>query len=250
MSMTLSDFFRAHSSVALAFSGGADSAFLLWAAKRYGATVKAYYVKTPFQPQFEYDDALRLSKELDVPMQTISLDILQDAKIRANGTDRCYLCKKAMLRAIWEAAEADGFSLLADGTNASDDAHDRPGMAALQELQVLSPLRLCGIDKQQVRLLSKQAGLFTHDKPAYACLATRTQTGVAITAEDLRKTQAAEETLKAMGFRDFRVRVKDGCAVVQVHTSQQAVAKERLAQIIQALQPYYHTVRLSSEVRT
>ena len=247
--MTLQEFFSHHPKIAVALSGGVDSAFLLWAAKHCGVTVKAYYVQTAFQPRFEYDDALRLAKELDVPLQVVPLDILQFSDVCRNGSDRCYFCKKAMLGAILQAAQDDGFSVLADGTNASDDAHDRPGMKALEQLGVLSPLRLCGITKEQVRKLSREAGLFTHRKPAYACLATRIPNGTAIKASDLEKTEAAEDALKAMGFDDFRVRLKDGCAVVQVSARQYALALARWDAIVQALQPYYGEVILSQEVR-
>ena len=190
--MTLSAFFQENPKAALAFSGGVDSAYLLYAAKHYGAQVCAYYVKTPFQPQFEYDEAVQLAKELDVPMVTLELDILADTVIAANPRNRCYFCKKRLFTAILEQAEKDGFSLLLDGTNASDDISDRPGMQALQELQVRSPLQECGLTKDAIRNLSRQAGLFTHDKPSYACLATRIPTGTAITGLLLAKAEKAK----------------------------------------------------------
>ena len=182
--MNLEDFFREHPKAALAFSGGVDSAYLLYAAVKSGSQVRPYYVKTAFQPQFEYEDALRLTRELEVEMVTIHLNVLEEPAITANPVNRCYYCKQKIFTAIQNAARADGFSLLLDGTNASDQVADRPGMKALQELSVLSPLRLCGLTKTEIRQLSKEAGLFTHDKPAYACLATRNPTGQPITAGD------------------------------------------------------------------
>ena len=128
--MTLQQFFEANPKLAIAFSGGVDSAYLLYAAKTHGADLRAYYVKTAFQPQFEYEDAQLLAKQLDIPMTTISLDVLSDASISANPPDRCYWCKRKIFSAIAAQAAKDGFSLLADGTNASDDAGDRPGMRA------------------------------------------------------------------------------------------------------------------------
>ena len=123
-----------------------------------------------------------------------------------NPPDRCYYCKRTIFSKLAETALADGYELLIDGTNASDPEGERPGMRALREA-VLSPLRLCGITKDQVRRLSKEAGLFTWNKPAYACLATRVPSGQPITAQLLQRVEAAESALKDLGFSDFRIRV-------------------------------------------
>ena len=131
-SMTLEEFFKTAPRAAAAFSGGADSAFLLWAAARYGCDVHAYYVKTAFQPEFELEDARRLARQLHVPLTVIEKDILSVPEAAANGPDRCYHCKRALFTCLWEAARSDGHTLLLDGTNASDDAGDRPGMWALR----------------------------------------------------------------------------------------------------------------------
>ena len=120
-----------------------------------------------------------------------------------------------------------------------DDAGDRPGMQALRELEVLSPLRLCGITKAEVRRLSREAGLFTWDKPAYACLATRIPTGTEITHELLSRTEQAEQRLFDLGFTDFRVRLaKDGSARVQMPAEQMAAAIEHRTEILAALADY------------
>ena len=156
--MTLEAFFRQVPKAAAAFSGGTDSALLLWAAKRYGCDVRAYYVKTPFQPRFEYEDACRLATELNVPMTVVDADILSVPEAAANGPQRCYHCKRALFTGLWEAARRDGYGVLLDGTNASDDAGDRPGMRALRELEVRSPLRECGLTKDEVRRRSREAG--------------------------------------------------------------------------------------------
>ena len=131
--MELSDFFRENPRAALAFSGGTDSAYLLYEALQCGAEVRPYYVKTPFQPRFELDDALRLTKELGTELTVIEYDILNDGLVAANPADRCYHCKKKLFGLLLrERAANDGFSLIIDGTNASDDAGDRPGMRALE----------------------------------------------------------------------------------------------------------------------
>ena len=175
--MTLEEFFRDNPECALAFSGGADSAFLLYAAKKYARRVHAYYVSSAFQPRFELSDARRLASELGTEMSVLSVDVLNIDAVRANPPDRCYHCKRAIFSAVSAAARADGFEVLIDGTNASDDTLDRPGMRALRELSVRSPLRECGLTKAEIRRLSRTAGLFTWNKPAYACLATRTPSG-------------------------------------------------------------------------
>ena len=247
--MTLEEFFRQVPRAALAFSGGTDSALLLWAAKQYGCDVRAYYVRTAFQPQFEYEDACRLTRELEVPMTVVEADILAVPLAAANGPQRCYHCKRALFTQLWQAARRDGYTVLLDGTNASDDAGDRPGMRALRELEVRSPLRECGLTKAEVRRLSREAGLFTWDKPAYACLATRIPTGTPITKEDLERVERAESALYALGFRDFRVRLFHGAARIQVTEEQLPLALERRETISSALEAAFDGVLLDLKPR-
>lgn len=247
--MELKDFFKLNPRPALAFSGGTDSALLLYAAVKYGADVKAYYVKSPFQPAFELEDAKRLAAELGADMEIIELDVLADERIAANPPQRCYYCKIAIFSAIYEAAARDGYTVLIDGTNASDDPGDRPGMRALRELSVRSPLRECGLTKADVRRLSKEAGLFTHDKPAYACLATRIPSGEGITREKLAATENAENYLSSLGFRDFRVRYFNGAAKLQLRKADFERAFELASEINCRLKKYYTSVLLDMEVR-
>lgn len=247
--MELRDFFQECPKVALGFSGGVDSAYLLYAALDHGAQVRPYFIKTAFQPQFELEDARRLCAQLGVELTVVELDVLQIPGVAENPPDRCYHCKRALFGRLRQQAQADGYPVLIDGTNASDDAGDRPGMRALGELSVRSPLRECGITKAQVRALSKEAGLFTWDKPAYACLATRVPTGEAITPETLRKVEAAEEALFSLGYSDLRVRVFHGAARLQLPGQQlEQAAKEREA-ISQALAPWFDTVLLDLKER-
>ena len=248
--MTLNDFFTEHPSVALAFSGGVDSAYLLYAGIHFGCDIHAYYVKSDFQPQFELEDALKLAGELDAKMTVLELDVLSDPSITSNPANRCYYCKKKIFGKIMEAAKADGYSLLIDGTNASDDAGDRPGMKALQELSVRSPLRECDITKAEVRQLSKEAGLFTWDKPAYACLATRIPTGNPITKEKLSVTETSEKLLSDMGFSDFRVRLSGKDAKLQMREEQLEKVLSHREVILEKLKPYYSSVTLDLETRS
>ena len=247
--MELQEFFSQHPRVALAFSGGVDSAYLLYAAARCGAQVRPYYVKTAFQPQFEYEDALRLADQLGVPMKTIHLNPLDDPQVAANPGNRCYYCKRHIFTAITQAAREEGFHLLLDGTNASDRVDDRPGMQALRELEVLSPLRLCGLTKAEIRRRSREAGLFTWDKPAYACLATRIPTGTAITLEDLQRTERCEAFLMELGFSGFRIRLMDGCARLEMPEAQFPMLLAHREAVLERLKKDYTRVLLDLEAR-
>lgn len=248
--MDFSDFFKENPKAALAFSGGVDSAYLLYAAKTAGADVRAYYVKSAFQPRFELEDAKRLCGELGVTLKILPVDVLADRAVRGNQADRCYHCKKMIFNTIAASAAADGYRMLLDGTNASDEEGDRPGMRALRELSVRSPLRECGFTKEEIRRLSKEAGLFTWEKPAYACLATRIPTGEEITAEKLKNTEAAEDFLFSLGFTDFRVRRFGEAARLQFPASQLSRALERREDIVKELKQYYSVVMLDMEART
>lgn len=247
--MNLKEFFIKHPCVAVAFSGGVDSAYLLYAAKKYAKKVCAYYVKSEFQPQFELDDAIKLAKELDAEMKIINLHILSVPCVKENPIDRCYYCKKAIFSAIITQAEKDGFKILLDGTNASDDEKDRPGVKALCELSVLSPLKQAGLTKADIRKLSKKAGLFTWDKPAYACLATRVATGEEITIKKLSATESAEDYLLSLGFKDFRIRLKNGVGKIQINEEQLPRLLENRKRILENLKKHYDCVVLDLEVR-
>lgn len=247
--MELSEFFAENPTVALGFSGGVDSAFLLWAALHYGAQVEAYYVKTPFQPRFELEDARKLAGQLGAKMTVLETDVLDLPQVACNPADRCYHCKNAIFSLIRRQAAADGWPVLIDGTNASDDAGDRPGMKALRELEVRSPLRECGITKKEVRRRSREAGLFTWDKPAYACLATRIPTGRTITHSLLERVEQSEDALSQLGFTDFRVRVLGDAARLQLPEEQLQTALDRREEIRAALAPAFSQVLLDLEPR-
>ena len=245
----LQAFFADHPRLALAFSGGVDSAYLLYAAVTCGCEVEAFYARSAFQPEFERQDARRLAAQLGATMTEVPLDVLASQAVRANPPDRCYHCKRAIFTALLTAARAKGYDTLMDGTNASDDAGDRPGMRALMELKVLSPLRLCGITKAQVRQYSRQAGLFTWDKPAYACLATRIPAGTAITADMLARVEGAENALFGLGFSDFRVRLFHGAARLQLPAAQLEDAALRREAVRSALAPFFDIVLLDLKDR-
>lgn len=247
--MTLQEFFTESPKAALGFSGGVDSSYLLWAAVNAGADIAPYYIQTAFQPAFELEDAKRLCEQIGVKLNVIQLDALADPRVVANPANRCYYCKVGLFGALRARAKADGYDLLLDGTNASDDAGDRPGMKALREMEVRSPLRECGLTKAMIRQESRKAGLFTWDKPAYACLATRVPTGRTITPELLRRVEGAETALFDLGFTDFRVRLYDDAARLQLPEGQLAKAVEQRQAIRQALAPWFDIVLLDTQTR-
>ena len=242
-------FFKENPSVALGFSGGVDSSYLLYAGIKYGAEIKAYHIKSAFQPEFEMRDALALAKQIGAEVTVMELDVLSHDEVLANPYDRCYHCKLAVFGAMQKRALADGATIVIDGTNASDDASDRPGMKALDELKVRSPLRESGLTKEDVRRLSKEAGLPTWSKPSYACLATRIPTGRAITKDLLQRVEGAEDALFSLGFSDFRVRVYHESARLQLPLNQMLLALEKKTDIINRLKPYFSIILLDLEER-
>lgn len=179
----LQAFFAEHPRVALAYSGGCDSVFLLACARACGAEVHPFTVDTAFQYAFEVDDARRAADQIGTTGEVIELDIFAHPEVIANLPDRCYHCKKVIFGAIKEAAAKEDINVVIDGTNASDDPARRPGFRAIEEFGVRSPLREAGLTKEQIRELSRKMGLITADKPNYSCLATRVEPGTPITPE-------------------------------------------------------------------
>lgn len=247
--MTLEEFFEEHPKIALAFSGGVDSSYLLYAASRCGADVAAYYVKSQFQPEFELRDAIELAHKLGVRMRLIEQDIVSCAEVTANPPDRCYYCKKHIMGAIRERSCADGYALIIDGTNASDDIADRPrlqGSSAEEGTLAAEDMRP---DEAEIRQAVARGGLPTWDKPAYACLATRIASGEQITAEKLRAVEQSEDYLFSLGFTDFRVRVRGNGALLQFTAEQTERAHERLPEIEKKLAEYFDSVTIDPKVR-
>ena len=247
--MTLEQFFQENPRCALGFSGGVDSAYLLYAGVKAGADIRPYFIKTAFQPAFELADAQKLAEGLGVEVTVLELDALADPRVAANPADRCYYCKQNLFRTLKDRAIADGYPVLLDGTNASDEAGDRPGMRALAELSVRSPLRECGLTKAEIRACSREAGLFTWDKPAYACLATRVPAGETITADILARVEGAEDALFRLGYTDFRVRVFHSAARLQLPRGQMERAVREAEAIQAALKPYFTPILLDLEGR-
>jgi uncharacterized protein len=201
----------------VAFSGGVDSTFLLYAALRaLGGKVLAVTATSPTYPKSERDEAERIVRAWQVPHRFVESNELEIPGFSENPPDRCYYCKKELFGILSEIARAEGYASVCDGTN-SDDATDiRPGRRAAKELGVRSPLKENGISKEDIRALSRLFGIPTADKGAFACLSSRFPYGTVIDAEKLRRVEACEEILRGFGFRQFRVRVHEQVARIEV----------------------------------
>lgn len=245
----LERFLEMNPRMALAFSGGADSAYLLYCALKHCDDVRAYFVKTRFQPSFELRCAEELAASLGADLTIVHTDIMRDTGITCNTEDRCYRCKLAMFSKLSEVSRHDGYRILADGTNASDIESERPGMRALKELSVISPLRDLGMSKDRIRELSRLAGLPTWNKPSYSCLATRIPSGRAITCEDLELIEESESIVRDMGFSDFRVRLNGKGAVLRFGKGEIDRALKMSSEIITNISEYYDTVAIDPDPR-
>ena len=237
----LRDILGEYGEVAIAYSGGTDSSYLLYAASVCCRKIAVYTVTSQFQSYVETQKALELSRSMGYSTKVLEADVMEDPII-ANGPNRCYLCKTKVFAKIKEAAKADGFDIVMDGTNATDDPSLRPGMKALEEQGIVSPLRICGIAKDEIRELSRKAGLKSWDIPSNSCLATRIPSGRRITLEELKKIDDAEYELRTLGFRDFRVRSYEDRAVLETGKSEKRNLEYGREDVERVLLKYYPAI--------
>ena len=209
---------------AIAFSGGVDSFLLLTAAQEScSGQVIAVTIDSCFFPRRELNMAAQLASTLAVEHLIIKKKGFSDPRIFSNPPERCYYCKKELFSEVQEkVVAACGITCLFDGTNHDDLPADRPGMRALHELNILSPLRDFGFMKDEIRFLLKEKGLPIWDKPPFACLATRIPHGEEISPERLTMIEAAEDYLLARGFRQVRVRHHGETARIEVAPEERA----------------------------
>ncbi|MDR2865723.1 MAG: ATP-dependent sacrificial sulfur transferase LarE [Spirochaetaceae bacterium] len=202
---------------AVALSGGVDSSFLAYAAVRaLGKDALALTIVSPMLPKNEINDALRVAKEIGITHVLINEDHIED-EVAENPAERCYFCKKKEFSAMLKAAAERGIATVFDGSNLDDEGDYRPGLKALSELNIISPLREAALCKADIRELSRSFNLPTWDKPAFACLASRIPYGEKIDKEKLKRIELAEDILRnEFGFRQFRVRSHGELARIEV----------------------------------
>lgn len=206
----------AHGSVAVAFSGGVDSSFLCRAARdAVGDRAIAITLVSPMMPSADRVSADAIAKQVGIRHFKLEDEAIEEP-VAANPVDRCYFCKKIEFGRIAETAKAHGIATVLDGSNVDDEGDYRPGLKALAEQGVSSPLREAGLHKAEIRALSREFGLPTWDKPAAACLGSRVPYGERITLEKLRAIDAAEQVLLRRGFRHCRVRHHGDVARIEV----------------------------------
>ena len=212
----LVEYIKSLEKIVVAFSGGVDSTFLLKAAKdALGDGLIALTIHAPFHPQREIEEAKALARALDVNHIILEQEEISP-DIQHNPGDRCYICKKAIFKDIIDFAKNNNYPYITDGSNYDDTKDYRPGMKALRELDILSPLLKFAFTKTEIRDLSKKLGLPTWDKPPYPCLLTRIQYGQEITKEDLLKIEEAEGILFSLGFPMARVRLHNQLVRLEV----------------------------------
>jgi len=204
-------------SVAIGFSGGVDSSFLLAAAIRVpGLRVVAFTAESPSLPAGDRADAESLARHLKVDHRYMKTAEMENPGYVANEPDRCYHCKSTLFRALFQAAAQEGLQYVLDGSNAEDASDYRPGRAAAAELGVRSPLAEVGFTKKEIRDVSRQWGLPTADKPAAACLSSRVPYGTPISFEVLQNIDRAEHAMRRLGFPCVRVRAHGDVARIEV----------------------------------
>lgn len=201
----------------VAYSGGVDSTFLLAVAYReLDEKCLAVTVRGSMNPRREIEEAVVFAKQLGVKHMMMDANEYNIKEFVENNKERCYYCKYGIFSKIKDIALRHGIQYVADGSNADDDNDYRPGMKAIKELKVVSPLKAVGLKKQEIRELSKEMGLPTWDKPSFACLASRIPYGATITREKLAAVEQAEEYLIELGFKQFRVRHHGEIARIEV----------------------------------
>ncbi len=213
----LQEYIKSLGSVAVAFSGGVDSTLLLKVSHDVlGDKAIAATITSSFTAKSEINEAKAFCEKNGIKQIIIPVDERKIYGFTKNPPVRCYLCKRAIFTQILQAAHENGISTVIDGSNPDDLTDYRPGIKALEELGIISPLRVCNITKSEIRKMSRALGLPTWDKPSFACLASRFVYGEEITREKLNMVEQAENLLGELGFVQFRVRIHGSIARIEI----------------------------------
>lgn len=222
--------------VMVAFSGGVDSSLLLKMvceeAKKYGSKVYGILLHIMLHPSGNVEECREVAKETGGEFLTIELDELEQAGIADNPKDRCYLCKRYMFGALKEKAEELGVENIFEGTNADDLKEYRPGIRAVRELGIRSPLAEAGFTKEEVRRLAEEYGISVSKKPSTPCLATRFPYGSRLTYENMRTVERGEAFLRELGFYNVRLRVHDSLVRIEIDTEDMGLVETKKKEIV------------------
>jgi len=236
----LAERLRSAGRVIVAFSGGVDSSYLAYAAQQaLGAGAFAVTAASPSYPRSHREMAERIVREFGLAHRFVETHEMARAEYRANRPDRCYFCKSELFETLGALRDELGFDAVAYGVNTDDRGDFRPGHRAAEERGVLSPFLDVGLSKAEIRALSRAAGLPSADLPASACLSSRLPYGTEVTEARLRQVEEGEERLRALGFRQVRLRHHDVLARVEVDPSElpRALDPAMARAIAEALRP-------------
>ena len=238
----LLEYLKGLESVAVAFSSGVDSTFLLYAScEALGKdNVMAITAKSCSFPKREFDETVSFCESRGIRHVICESEELEIDGFKENPKNRCYLCKRELFEKIGDIARDNGLKYVVEGSNVDDEGDYRPGLMAVKELDVKSPLRAVGLYKAEIRELSKKFDLPTWDKPSFACLASRFVYGETISEEKLSMVDKAEQLLLDMGFRQVRVRIHGNIARIEVEPGEisRIAEKENRERIAAAFKEY------------
>lgn len=230
---SLKEIIKSLESTLVAYSGGVDSTFLAKVAYDVLSHKSlAITIKTEVHPDWEFEEAIEMAKKLGFSHETINIKALTIPQFESNPPDRCYYCKKEILTILKQIAEKRGFRYVIEGSNMDDLKDHRPGMLALKEAGVRSPLKEAGLTKADIRELSKILNLPTWDKPSFACLASRFPYGTKITQENLKIVDEGESFLRSLGIRQLRLRHHGDIARIEVPENDIKIILENREHII------------------